>query len=116
MMGVARIVCGVSRSHLFLPLFGKVSPKFGTPMWATLFITIATIPLAILTDLPALIDMVSAATLMVFAVVAVALIWKRYTARDARRRESMKSLVMLGIVVCLAIGELMCEVLAWTAS
>jgi len=104
MMGVARIVCSVSRSHLFLPLFGKVSPKFGTPMWATLFITVATVPLAILTDLPALIDMVSAATLMVFAVVAVALIWKRYTARDARRRESMKSLVILGIVVCLAIG------------
>jgi len=104
MMGVSRIVCGVSRSHLFLPLFGKVSPKFGTPMWATLFTSVATLPLAILTDLPALIDMVSAGTLMVFAVVAVALIWKRYTARDAPRRNSMKSLLMLGLVVSMAIG------------
>ena len=104
-MGVARIVCSVSRTHLFLPLFGKVSHKFGTPMWSTLFITIITLPLAILTDLPALIDMVSAGTLGVFAVVAVALIWKRYTARDAPRRQSMKALILLGIIVLLAIGK-----------
>ena len=105
MMGVSRIVCGVSRTHLFLPLFGKVSSKYGTPMWATLFTSVITLPLAILTDLPALIDMVSAGTLMVFAVVAVALIWKRYTARDAPRRNSMKSLLMLGLVVGMASGE-----------
>ena len=103
-MGVARIVCSISRTHLWLPFFGKVS-KFGTPMYATMFVVVLCLPLAILSDLPALIDMVSAGTLMVFAVVAVALIWKRYTARDAPRRNSMKSLFMLGLVVSLAIGK-----------
>jgi hypothetical protein len=41
----------------------------------------------------------------VFAVVAVALIWKRYTARDAPRRNSMKALLMLGLIVGLAAGQ-----------
>lgn len=49
MLGVSRIVCAMSRTHLWLPLFGKVHPKFHTPVWATLFTTLITIPLAILT-------------------------------------------------------------------
>jgi amino acid transporter len=56
-MGVARIVTSMGRTHLFFPLFGKVSDRFGTPIWATLFVTVAALPLCILTDLPALIDM-----------------------------------------------------------
>jgi amino acid transporter len=56
-MGVARIVTSMGRTHLFFPLFGKVNQRFGTPIWATLFVTVAALPLCILTDLPALIDM-----------------------------------------------------------
>jgi amino acid transporter len=59
-MGVARIVCSMARTHLFFPWFGKISERFQTPMWATVFVTVAGVPLALLTDLPPLIDMVSA--------------------------------------------------------
>jgi amino acid transporter len=59
-MGVARIVTSMGRTHMFFPQFGKISNRFNTPMWATAFVTIAGVPLAILTDLPPLIDMVSA--------------------------------------------------------
>lgn len=59
-MGVARIVTSMGRTHLFFPIFGVISPRFQTPMWATLFVTVAGVPLAILTDLPPLIDCVSA--------------------------------------------------------
>lgn len=56
-------LCGCSslaRTHLFFPLFGEVNGKTGTPIYATIFVLIATLPLSILTDLPPLIDMVSA--------------------------------------------------------
>ncbi len=59
-MGVARIVTSMARTHLFFPQFGKISERFQTPMWATVFVTVAGVPLALLTDLPPLIDMVSA--------------------------------------------------------
>lgn len=48
-MGVARIVTSMSRTHLFLPFFGKVSSRFGTPMWSTLLVSVLAIPLCILT-------------------------------------------------------------------
>jgi hypothetical protein len=38
----------------------EINGKTGTPIYATLFVMVATLPLAILTDLPPLIDMVSA--------------------------------------------------------
>jgi amino acid transporter len=56
-------------------------------------------------DLPALIDMVSAGTLMAFAVVAMALIWKRYTDVGQQRRKSWKALVLLGMITLSCIGE-----------
>jgi hypothetical protein len=59
-MGVARIVASMSRTHLFFPQFGKISDRFQTPMWATVFVTVAAVPLSLLSDLPQLIDMVSA--------------------------------------------------------
>jgi len=59
-MGVARIVTSMGRTHLFFPIMGSIHPRHMTPMWATLFVTVAGVPLAILTDLPPLIDCVSA--------------------------------------------------------
>lgn len=59
-MGVARIVTSMGRTHLFFPVFGKINPRTQTPIYATLFVTIAAVPLCVLTDLPPLIDMVSA--------------------------------------------------------
>lgn len=56
-------------------------------------------------DLPALIDMVSAGTLMAFAVVALALIWKRYTDVGQQRRKSWKALLLMGLITACCIGE-----------
>ena len=55
--GVARIICSMSRTHLLFPGFGKINRKFLTPMNSTLLVIVATLPLAILTDLPALINL-----------------------------------------------------------
>eukprot|EP00775_Hariotina_reticulata_P003840 gene3840-4097_t len=103
-MGVARIVCSMGRSHLIFPIFGKIHDRFGTPMWATLFVTIAAVPLCILTDLPALIDMVSAGTLMVFAVVALALIWKRIVRTGVPVSQNALPLSLIGLLVASCIA------------
>lgn len=57
----------MSRTHLFFPVLGTINGKTGTPIYATLFVMIATLPLAILTDLPPLIDMVSSLELQELA-------------------------------------------------
>lgn len=54
---VACSCSSLARTHLFFPVFGEVNSKTGTPIYATLFVMVATLPLAILTDLPPLIDM-----------------------------------------------------------
>lgn len=73
-------------------------------MWSTLFVTIAALPLCILTDLPALIDMVSAGTLLVFAVVSLALLWKRVIKRGAGLAGNAKpvGLILLITACCIA--------------
>jgi hypothetical protein len=84
MMGVARLVCCLCRSHIGPPIFGRVNAKRGTPAWATVLTTLFVAPFALLTDLPALIDMCSAAALAAFAVVAIAHLFKRWMPRKAR--------------------------------
>jgi hypothetical protein len=81
MMGVARLVCCLCRSHIGPPVFGRVNAKRGTPIWATVLTTVFMAPFVILTDLPALIDMCSAAALAAFAVVAIAHLFKRWNPR-----------------------------------
>lgn len=55
---VCHIQAAVCGQHMFLPFFGKISPRFNTPMASTAILCIATLPLAILSDLPALINLV----------------------------------------------------------
>jgi amino acid transporter len=85
LMGVARLICCLCRSHIGLPLFGRVNAKRGTPMWATALTMLFCAPFALLTDLPALIDMCSAAALAAFAVVAIAHLFKRWMPRKQRK-------------------------------
>jgi hypothetical protein len=56
-------------------------------------------------DLPALIDMVSAGTLMVFAVVAVALIWKRIVRNGVPASQNALPLALIFLLVGACIGE-----------
>jgi hypothetical protein len=84
LMGVARLICCLCRSHMGPPVFGRVNAKRGTPMWATFCTILFCAPFALLTDLPALIDMCSAAALCAFAVVAIAHLFKRWMPRKRR--------------------------------
>lgn len=103
-MGVSRILCSLARTHLAPPVLGKVSRRFLTPLNATLMLGVAVLPLAILSDLPALIEMVSAGTLAVFAVVALALIWHRYVDPKAPAKDNIKPAISLATLTLTGIA------------
>lgn len=77
-MGQSRILASLSRTHLCPPLLARVHPRYQTPIVATVFLGVITAVIAVFTAFDALVDMVSAGTLLVFAVVALALIWHRF--------------------------------------
>ena len=104
-MGVSRILCSLARTHLAPPALGRVSRRFRTPFNATVLLVIVALPLTVLSDLPTLIDMVSAGTLMVFAVVALALLWHRYADSKAPIADNAKPAAGISLLVAAGISE-----------
>ncbi|KAI8465522.1 MAG: amino acid permease-domain-containing protein [Monoraphidium minutum] len=78
-MAVSRIFSAVGRAHLVFPVIGHVHPKYNTPAISALILGVPTMVLALVSDLPMLVNLVSAGTLFVFGMVALALIIKRYS-------------------------------------
>eukprot|EP01018_Ginkgo_biloba_P012117 Gb_10486 [translate_table: standard] len=78
MLGQARYLCVIGRSHVIPEWFAKVNPKTGTPLNASVFLGICTALIALFVDLGILVSLISIGTLFVFYMVANALIYRRY--------------------------------------
>ncbi|GAV90890.1 AA_permease_2 domain-containing protein/AA_permease_C domain-containing protein [Cephalotus follicularis] len=78
MLGQARYLCVIGRARLVPSLLARVHPTTGTPLNATLFLGLCTATIALFTDLSIVFDMISISTLLVFYLVANALIYHRY--------------------------------------
>ncbi|XP_004300325.1 PREDICTED: cationic amino acid transporter 6, chloroplastic-like isoform X2 [Fragaria vesca subsp. vesca] len=78
MLGQARYLCVIGRARLVPSWLAKVHPATGTPLNATLFLGLCTASIALFTDLEIVIEMISIGTLLVFYLVANALIYRRY--------------------------------------
>ncbi|AQK45241.1 Cationic amino acid transporter 7, chloroplastic [Zea mays] len=78
MLGQARYLCVIARARLVPLWFAKVHPSTGTPMNATIFLGFCTASLALFTELQIVFEMISIGTLLVFYLVANALIYHRY--------------------------------------
>ncbi|KAM5573133.1 cationic amino acid transporter 6, chloroplastic [Rosa sericea] len=78
MLGQARYLCVIGRARLVPSWLAKVHPSTGTPLNATLFLGLCTASIALFTDLEIVIGMISIGTLLVFYLVANALIYRRY--------------------------------------
>jgi len=74
----ARVIYGLAREGSLPSFFARVDPRTRTPLPATAFVVIATVPLALLVPLTPLAEITSLATLAVFAVVNLALLWLRH--------------------------------------
>ncbi|KAK9203383.1 hypothetical protein WN943_013637 [Citrus x changshan-huyou] len=78
MLGQARYLCVIGRARLVPTWLAKVHPSTGTPLNATLFLGLCTASIALFTELNIVLEMISISTLLVFYLVANALIYRRY--------------------------------------
>ncbi|XP_031124417.1 cationic amino acid transporter 6, chloroplastic-like [Ipomoea triloba] len=78
MLGQARYLCVVGRARLVPSWLAKVHPSTGTPLNATIFLGICQASVALFTELKIVIEIISIGTLVVFYLVANALIYRRY--------------------------------------
>ncbi|KAJ9173307.1 hypothetical protein P3X46_016458 [Hevea brasiliensis] len=78
MLGQARYLCVIGRAKLVPCWLAKVHPSTGTPLNATVFLGLCTASIALFTDLGIVLEMISISTLLVFYLVANALIYRRY--------------------------------------
>ncbi|MBA0831201.1 hypothetical protein Goarm_015682 [Gossypium armourianum] len=78
MLGQARYLCVIGRARLVPLWLSKVHPSTGTPLNATLFLGLCTASISLFTDLDIVIEMISIGTLLVFYLVANALIYRKY--------------------------------------
>lgn len=80
----SRVVYGLARDGRLPAMLARVHPRTRTPMQATMLVTLAIVPLALLVPMTALAEVTALATLAVFAVVNLALLHLRYRGVETR--------------------------------
>ncbi|XAR72535.1 hypothetical protein NMG60_11019209 [Bertholletia excelsa] len=113
-IGQARYFTHFARAHLAPPILAVINKKTGTPMNATIIMTIANSIVAFFTSLDVLSNLLSIATLFIFTLVAIALIVRRYYASGVTSSSDRNKLVgflvliifsSVGLSVAWAVGE-----------
>uniref|UniRef100_A0A0D9W7R8 Cationic amino acid transporter C-terminal domain-containing protein n=1 Tax=Leersia perrieri TaxID=77586 RepID=A0A0D9W7R8_9ORYZ len=102
MMGQARYLCVIARARLVPAWLAKVHPSTGTPMNATIFLGLCTASIALFTELQIVFEMISIGTLLVFYLVANALIYHRYAELGSNR--SLHVLLFLLLLTLSSLG------------
>ncbi|KAL5724065.1 hypothetical protein ACHQM5_007374 [Ranunculus cassubicifolius] len=106
MLGQARYLCVIGRARLVPHWLAKVQPSTGTPMNATLFLGVCTASIALFTELEIILEMVSIGTLLVFYLVANALIYRRYVVKGSN--QPLPTLVYLFLLTLSSVGFSIC--------
>ncbi|XP_073111192.1 cationic amino acid transporter 6, chloroplastic-like isoform X2 [Elaeis guineensis] len=102
MLGQARYLCVIARARLVPLWFAKVHPSTGTPMNATIFLGLFTASIALFTELEIVLEMISIGTLLVFYLVANALVYRRYV--KVGRNRPLPTLLFLLLLTSSSIG------------
>ncbi|URE21910.1 Amino acid permease [Musa troglodytarum] len=104
-LGQARYTTHIARSHIIPPLFALVHPKTGTPIYATLLITISSACIALFSSLNVLSSLLSVSTLFIFMMMATALLVRRYYRRDVSTpRDLLKLVICLLVIIASSMG------------
>ncbi|OWM85723.1 cationic amino acid transporter 5 [Punica granatum] len=104
-LGQARYTTHIAWAHMIPPWFALVHPRTGTPINATLLITISSAVIAFFSSLDVLAALLSVSTLFIFMMMAVALLVRRYYARETTpQRHLVKLVVFLLIIVASSMG------------
>ncbi|KAA8525976.1 hypothetical protein F0562_007924 [Nyssa sinensis] len=102
MLGQARYLCVIGRARLVPSWLAKVHPSTGTPLNATLFLGVCTASIALFTELDIVLQMISISTLLVFYLVANALIYRQYVITS--KNPPFHTLLFLFLLSCSSIG------------
>ncbi|GMI70656.1 amino acid transporter 1, CATIONIC AMINO ACID TRANSPORTER 1 [Hibiscus trionum] len=81
LLGQARYFTHIGRTHMAPPFLAAINEKTGTPVNATIVMTILNSVVGFFTSLDVLANLLSLATLFIFSLVALALLVRRYYAR-----------------------------------
>ncbi|KAF8026007.1 hypothetical protein BT93_F2737 [Corymbia citriodora subsp. variegata] len=104
-LGQARYMTQIARAHMIPPYFALVHPKTGTPINATLLITMVSSVAAFFSSLDVLSSVFSFSTLFIFMLVAIALLVRRYYVKGETPKSDLgKFLVCLFVIVASCIG------------
>ncbi|PWA75609.1 cationic amino acid transporter 8 [Artemisia annua] len=104
-MGQARYTTQIARSHMIPPWFALVHPKTGTPIYATLLVTITSCTVALFSSLDVLSSLLSLSTLFIFILMAIALLVRRYYVKDTTSKYDMtKFMACLFVIIGSCIG------------
>ncbi|GMN57840.1 hypothetical protein TIFTF001_026941 [Ficus carica] len=104
-MGQARYTTQIARSHMIPPWFALVHPKTGTPIYATLLVTISSAIISFFSSLDVLSSIFSFSTLTIFMLMAVSLLVRRYYVREVTQKvDLLKFLACLFLVFVSSIG------------
>ncbi|XP_010540127.1 PREDICTED: cationic amino acid transporter 8, vacuolar [Tarenaya hassleriana] len=104
-LGQARYTTQIARAHMIPPWFALIHPKTGTPINATLLVTILSAMIAFFSSLDVLSSVFSFATLFIFMLVAVALLVRRYYVKNVTPKSDLaKFLGYLGLIIGSSIG------------
>ncbi|KAL3736071.1 hypothetical protein ACJRO7_025078 [Eucalyptus globulus] len=104
-LGQARYMTQIARSHMIPPWFALVHPKTGTPIYATLLITLLSSVVAFFSSLDVLSSVFSFSTLSIFMLVGIALLVRRYYVKGETPKSDLgKFLVCLFVIVASCVG------------
>ncbi|KAL7211003.1 hypothetical protein ACSBR2_013986 [Camellia fascicularis] len=98
-LGQGRYTTHIARAHMIPPWFALVHPKTGTPINATLLITICSACIAFFSSLDVLASLLSVSTLFIFMMMAVALLVRRYYVRGVTSQVHLLKLVILLLII-----------------
>ncbi|KAJ6852981.1 cationic amino acid transporter 5 isoform X1 [Iris pallida] len=101
-LGQARYTTHIARSHIIPPVFALVHPKTGTPIYATLLITICSSCIALFSSLDILASLLSISTLFIFMMLPTALLVRRYYARGVSTPQHLLKLVIFLLLIIAA--------------
>ncbi|KAI3815981.1 hypothetical protein L1987_15665 [Smallanthus sonchifolius] len=104
-IGQARYFTHIARTHLAPPILAVIHKKRGTPMNATIIMTLANCLVAFFTNLEILASLLSISTLFIFSLVALGLLVRRYYSTGVTSvSDRNKLIVLLCLIVSSAIG------------
>ncbi|XP_071722237.1 cationic amino acid transporter 1-like [Rutidosis leptorrhynchoides] len=99
-IGQARYFTHIGRTHMAPPFLASIHEKTGTPLNATIVMTVANSIVAFFTSLDVLANLLSIATLFIFSLVSLALIVRRYyVAGQTTKTDHRKLIAFLVLIV-----------------